>query len=449
MPAHGGWWRHPVWVPLFLLASLLLTHIAPSPLWVGFLLVAVIRAARQWPGRIAWSVAGLSVLLLIHQLAALKQAGIRPVVAIGFAFFWIAASLLTVAGTLGYATQRTRTLAAKNQELKNAQERLDALYQIAMAVSTTLEPGGILSAMLDRLGALGYDAMQILLKSEETGAFTLVASRGKPRLSTERVLRAEARGGLVERGEPFVVTQGAWVSAFIPLSFEGTTLGLLYVERAEDDGLTESDLTMLSTAARGASARLINAQLYEKTRLLAITDPITELYNYRFYQEQVASHLRQAQLSGEPFALLMIDLDYFKQCNDTYGHVTGDAVLRQVATLLKESCRERDLCFRYGGEEFTIILPGVGGETASRVAERVRTRIREEQFLTSSGRPIEMSMSVSIGVASYPEDGLTDVDMILAADRNMYRAKALGRNRVVAGGDGVGPGSGSGSASAS
>lgn len=449
MPNHGGWWRHPAWVPLLLIAALLLPLLAPSPFWVGLLLVAVIRAARQWPGRIAWGVAGLSVLILAAQFAAVRLSGMQPIVANGFAFVWLAVTLVTVAGTLGYATQRTRSLVAKNRELKAAQERLDALYQIALAISTTLEPGGVLSAVLDRLGALGYDAMQILLKDEETRAFNLVASRGTPRLSTDRVLRAEARGGLVERGEPFIVAQGAWVSAFIPLNFEGKVLGLLYVERAEDDGFTESDLTMLSTAAKGASARLVNAQLYEQARLLAITDPITELFNYRHYQEQVALHLRQAQLSGASFALLMIDLDHFKQCNDTYGHVTGDAVLRQVAALLKESCRDGDLCFRYGGEEFTIILPGVGPETAHRVAERVRTRVREEQFFTSSGRPIELGLSVSIGVASYPEDGLTDVDMILAADRYMYRAKALGRDRVVAGGDGVGPGSGSGSASAS
>lgn len=438
MPSQGGWWRHPVWVPLLLGASLLLTLFAPSPLWVGLLLIAVIRAARQWPGLIAWGVAALSVLILLFQLVAIRPAGMQPLAAIDFAYLWIGVTLVTVTGTLGYATRRARSLAAKNRELKAAQERLDALYQITLTASTTLEPAGVLTALLDRLGALGYDAMQVLLRTEESGECTQVASRGTPRFSTERVLRTEARTGLIERAEPFIVTQGSCVSAFIPLSYEGQVLGLLYVERAANDGFTESDLTMLSTAAKGASARLVNAQLYEKARLAAIMDPITELFNYRHYQEQVGLHLRQAQLSGAPFGVLMIDLDHFKSFNDTYGHVTGNAILRQVAGLLKESCRDGDLCFRYGGEEFTIILPGVGREAAGRVAERIRVRIGEEQFVTSSGRPIEMGMSVSIGVATYPEDGLTDVDLMLAADRNMYRAKALGRNRVVSGGEGVG-----------
>jgi diguanylate cyclase (GGDEF)-like protein len=430
MPNHGGWWRHPAWVPLLLGTCLLLTLYAPSPLWIGLLLIAVIRAARQWPGRIAWGVAVLSVVLLGSLLLRIRQAAMDPLLLP--AFLWLGVALLTVAGTLGYATQQARSLAATNRELRAVQERLDALYQITLAVSTTLEPSGVLAAVLDRLGALGYDAMQIFLWQEEDGEMRLAAERGTPRLSPELILR-----GVADRTEPFVITQATGISAFIPLTNEGRILGLLYVERAEDDGFTESDLAMLGTAAKGASARLVNAQLYEKARVLAITDPITELYNYRYYQEKVSAHLREAQLSGAPFALLMIDLDYFKQCNDTYGHVTGDAVLRQVAKLLKDSCRETDLCFRYGGEEFTILLPEVDRELARSVAERIRARIQAEQFYTSSGRPIEMDMSVSIGVVTYPDDGLTAGDLILAADHAMYRAKAMGRNRVVAGGDAV------------
>lgn len=433
MRGRRDWWQRPVWVPVLLLLSTLLTLLAPHPRWVGLLLVAVIRAASLWPGRVAWGVAALSTLLLALLLWQLQAA---TLVTLSFAFLWLGIALFTVAGTLGNATLRARSLATSNRELKEAQERLTALYQIALAVSTTPEPEGVIAALLDRLGALGYDAIQIFLQGEEGGGFAVAASSGTPRLPTERILRAAMKRGVMDRAEPLVVTQAAWVSACIPLTFRGRAMGMLYVERAEDDGFTEWDLTMLQTAAKGASVRLVNAQLYEKARRLAITDPITELYNYRYYQEQVALHLRQAQLLGAPFALLMIDLDFFKQCNDTYGHVTGDAVLRQVGHLLMDSVRDSDLCFRYGGEEFTIILPGSEREQARSVAERIRVRIREEQFYTSSGRPIEMGMSVSIGVVSYPDDGLTDGDLILAADRAMYRAKALGRDRVVAGGDG-------------
>jgi diguanylate cyclase (GGDEF)-like protein len=109
-----------------------------------------------------------------------------------------------------------------------------------------------------------------------------------------------------------------------------------------------------------------------------------------------------------------------------------------LGRILRDSCRDGDLCFRYGGEEFAVILPGVDREQARRVAERISTRVREHRFLTSSGRPIDFPLSVSIGAVSYPDDGLTDIDLILAADRAMYRAKAGGRDRVVAGGDHVG-----------
>jgi diguanylate cyclase (GGDEF)-like protein len=432
------WWRHPLVVPALLVLTLVLATLFPTPLWIGLLLVAVIAAARQWPGWIAWGVAGLSVLLLGVLLWRLHSAAVNPELLYRVAFLWIAISLLTVAGTLGHATARNRSYARKNQELKEAQQRLDALYQITMAISTTLEPGGILAVVLERLAALGYDNAAILLTDEVTGELSLASVRGRTRLDPEKILRSAGLAGALQRVEPLVIQEPAFLCAFIPLSYEGKGLGLIYVERAADDGFTEADLTMLSTAAKGASARLVNARLYQQTRLLAITDPITELFNYRHYREQVAAHLRHSQLSGEPFALLMIDLDFFKHCNDTYGHVTGDAVLNQLGRILRDSCRDGDLCFRYGGEEFAVILPGVDREQARRVAERIRTRVREHRFLTSSGRPIDFPLSVSIGAVSYPDDGLTDIDLILAADRAMYRAKAGGRDRVVAGGDHLG-----------
>lgn len=142
--------------------------------------------------------------------------------------------------------------------------------------------------------------------------------------------------------------------------------------------------------------------------------------------------LRDAQISGMPFAMIMMDLDHFKQCNDTYGHPTGDAVLRQTASILKESCRADDLIFRYGGDEFAILLPNTTGESAVKVGERIREQMANFPFTTRSGRPLDVPLTVSLGIAVYPQDGMTAVDIVLAADRALYAAKNSGRNRVDA-----------------
>jgi diguanylate cyclase (GGDEF)-like protein len=170
---------------------------------------------------------------------------------------------------------------------------------------------------------------------------------------------------------------------------------------------------------------------------MALTDHHTGLSNYRHFQEQVTAAVRNAQLTDSPCSLIMMDLDHFKRCNDTYGHPTGDVILQQVARVLRDSIRQGDMLFRYGGEEFAVILPDTLQEDALRVADRIRERVAEHTFMTRSGRPLDFSLSASLGVSTSPTDGLSAVDVLLAADRAMYAAKAAGRDRVAGSGHGA------------
>lgn len=177
---------------------------------------------------------------------------------------------------------------------------------------------------------------------------------------------------------------------------------------------------------RRLEERARQAELYEK---LAHTDGLTDLYNYRFFQQLLSVEMSRAQRFDRPLSLIMLDIDHFKAYNDLYGHQAGDHALRQLAALLRRSSRSYDLVARYGGEEFVIILPETGKGTASEVAERIRLRLDQTgppHHDGRSGRPF----TISLGIASFPEDATDAGDLLRKADQALYQAKARGRNRT-------------------
>ncbi len=174
-----------------------------------------------------------------------------------------------------------------------------------------------------------------------------------------------------------------------------------------------------------------NARLHEESERLAFeasTDPLTGLSNRRHLDEFLGEQFRISARYGTPLSVLMVDIDHFKDVNDTHGHPTGDQVLRELALALRETQREADLCARYGGEEFVVVLPATAGEGAMEVAERIRTTIERRAMLATSAT---LKITVSVGVASYSAGDQPTADwLVKEADMALYDAKRAGRNRV-------------------
>ena len=169
------------------------------------------------------------------------------------------------------------------------------------------------------------------------------------------------------------------------------------------------------------------AKMLKTLEKLAITDGLTRLFNLRHFYKQLEIEIDRCNRYGHSLALLLLDIDHFKKCNDTYGHLEGDKVLIRLGQTIKVCLRTMDSAYRYGGEEFTIILPETTGKEANNVAERISASVESERFSTEAGE--DFSITISIGVTEYfKEEQLSK--FIHRADQAMYKSKAKGRNRI-------------------
>lgn len=200
--------------------------------------------------------------------------------------------------------------------------------------------------------------------------------------------------------------------------------------------LMMQDITEYETAVQVLKARNDELQrrltdierLKNRIREQSIRDPLTNLYNRRFLNEFMERELALARRNQKPLALVMLDLDHFKQLNDQFGHQTGDKVIEMVAKHLLRQSRRTDILFRYGGEEFLVILPNTTAAQARHLAENWRVHVEQAQVFAKH-QPVTITLSA--GVAVYPEHGTTAFNLIQAADEALYQAKAAGRNQVV------------------
>ncbi len=173
---------------------------------------------------------------------------------------------------------------------------------------------------------------------------------------------------------------------------------------------------------------IIKSRDFDYQYKLATIDGLTELYNHRYFQETLKNQIEISKRYGQPFSLIIIDIDFFKKFNDTYGHQAGDAVLKQVAQTLKKNSRTTDFVCRYGGEEMSIILPNTNAEEALFNAERVRKAIAEKEFQLNATE--KGNVTISVGVSTFPDNAETAQDLIEYADKGLYYAKEHGRNQV-------------------
>ncbi len=212
-----------------------------------------------------------------------------------------------------------------------------------------------------------------------------------------------------------------------PLTAGDRILGTL-VAGSRKKALDQDVLRMLEVMAIQAAQAVLRAQLFEQMERMATTDGLTGLLNHRTFQSKADESLAQAKRYQRKLSIILTDIDHFKSVNDTYGHPTGDAVLRGVAKILKDKARDTDIVARYGGEEFAIIMPETDAKGAQVIAERIREAVKAEVFQTEMG---PLKVTLSLGIATGPDYGYEKQQLIDLADQCLYHAKRHGRNQTV------------------
>lgn len=211
---------------------------------------------------------------------------------------------------------------------------------------------------------------------------------------------------------------------YLPLSVTDRTIGSLILASRKPNAYSRGQIKLLEKVALQIAAPIENAQLYARLEQKSRSDELTGLFNRRYFEERLREELSRHSRYGDVFSIFMIDLDNFKAYNDVYGHPAGDVILGQIGRIIKDSIRNVDQAFRYGGDEFVVILPQTARDAAYVVAERVRRQIVEEMQKKA------IAVTSSIGLASYPADGMLSGELVDVADTALYHAKRTGGNRI-------------------
>lgn len=212
------------------------------------------------------------------------------------------------------------------------------------------------------------------------------------------------------------------------LESSGEAFGILTLARGEGGEFSQDEISMCDIINSQSALVINNVRMYEKIKRFAVADGLTGLYNHRYFQEQLEKEYSRARRFNISLSMIMIDLDHFKQINDTYGHQQGDIILKGVAAIVKRCVRDIDLVARYGGEEFAIILPETPKKNAVVVAERIREAVAKTEFYAGDTL---LQVRASLGVSGHPDDDIkTRLDLVAKADKALYSAKEQGRDRV-------------------
>jgi diguanylate cyclase (GGDEF)-like protein len=320
---------------------------------------------------------------------------------------------------------------AQIEELQRERTRLEeSIRRVGESFAAGLDRVGVMEIVVQTaVDGIGAAAGRASMRGPDN-QLQEVARTGNPREFARALHAAEA--AVLDLGQMAEI-QAAGASALAAplgsLEESDQVIGIVSVARS-DRSFTHGERDLFAYLTNGAAVSVENVDLHETVQRQAVTDELTGLFNHRRFQEVVAAEVERARRYGQEMGLIMLDIDNFKQVNDTYGHIQGDTVLREVARVLRHSSREIDEPARYGGEEMAVALPQTDLEGAYRFAERVRRRIEALELpLAGGGR---LRVTASFGVASLATAASADKDaLVAAADGALYEAKRAGKNQTV------------------
>jgi diguanylate cyclase (GGDEF)-like protein len=362
-------------------------------------------------------------------------------------------SALTLAGMV----RRERDLMNAEKRLSEARSqaraharRLSVLLDIAQAANSVLEPRRVMEIVMSRAQDLiRCEAWALLLLDDEDQIlrFELVAGGKAVALKDCRIRVGEGIAGWVAQSrKPLVVHDVRQDRRFdrrfdrlaglatrsvlcTPLVSRGRTIGAVELINKRRGRFTADDLEIATTLTGPGAIAIENAILYQKSAELTVTDDLTKLFNSRYLNVHLKREIKRSRRYGMPVSLIFLDLDGFKTVNDNYGHLAGSRALYEVGQVIQETVREIDVVSRYGGDEFTIILPQTGAAGALVIADRIRLALEERVFLADQG--LQVRLTASFGVSTFPDHGQNREELIQGADQAMYLVKDRGKNGVA------------------
>mgnify|MGYP001484383854 CR=1 FL=1 len=344
--------------------------------------------------------------------------------------------LVTAAGQVSVAVENARLFADEQRRSR----QLAFLNNISRTAISSDDPVHMLGQIVGEIqenfsfdhigiGLLDYGTKEIEIKAEAGATAHAKGARvplgvgilGRVARTGERAL---VHNGL--EGQIGAILPESRSVLCIPITYAETLLGALNIESRNERAFSPQDVLILNTLADLLATALHNAFVFQKLQQQSITDGLTGIKTRRFFWEALSAEWKRASRSGRPFSVVLIDLDKFKEVNDTMGHFEGDLVLARVGRLLEQKSRQQNVVARYGGDEFIILMPETGPDQAQVLAERLR------QWMASDPMLSEHHITGSFGVASFPTHGFSIEDIIRVADAGMYVSKRSGGNRVSA-----------------
>ena len=325
-------------------------------------------------------------------------------------------------------------------------------HELGKALTSSLQLDQVLRTIMEKIDEfLRPDTWSLLLLDEvkQELYFELAVGKGAQALKDVRIKMGQGIAGWVaQHDEAVIVPDVSQDTRFfskvdektktethsivaVPVRYRDHCLGVIeLVNCVGSSGFHERDLALLEALADFAAIALENARHVKRIQELTITDDCTNLYNARHMDFILETEIYRSRRYGYEFSLIFIDLDHFKNVNDTHGHLVGSKLLMEIGQMLKICCRRIDFAFRYGGDEFVIVLPQASKENACTVARRLHQKIGETPWLAADGMNIHIT--ASLGVAAYPTDAKTKVELLHLADEAMYSVKNSTRDAIAA-----------------